>query len=465
MNFDIKKPISVASLGETKQLFYSSFQNGFNTYYDWAVLSTRIGGTGESPFFQGPSKNSSYNGGQYSYGSALSADNLNITIESTADNNDLFAANTYSYMKLPRNGLTFLCVSIAQASVAQPQNTSQFSVKLRYGSQVQRVSRSNWNIDGMGDSGSTKNPSGKSLDFTEPQTASLICVNGGDGGLLLSFLVDGIFYPAHFIAANNIASDSQELSTRNIMNYDLPVGFQAKKQTSASTLDIGYIGSDSEFCFEIERTYNVGESETTSYNIYFTDCFTTGDNVNINQFPFTANSVDITNNFSYSEVTSSATTLLQLMMDSFAGNLYRDSGTFTVDDIEVSVISSDLAQACLVEIGYNLHVGSTTPSSYITVGNSTDLVKSLPTSTPDVTTTPIFTDTMLVNSGTSKKITPTKLNLQKFPIQLGIVVIQWGDDRYFLRKNLVVRIRAANPFSSTATSMYASAVVNGYEQK
>ncbi len=463
MNFDIKKPIEIASLGNLKQLFYSSFQNGINTYRDWAILANDTG-TGGTPAFVAGSKNASITDDAYRVLSNNASKSANIFIESTGDADDLFTANSFSSIKLPKNGLTFLCFSGKLGTLGENLNSTLLHAKLRYEGNENLVSQNNWNIDGMGIAENYRNPSGVILDFTRPQTACLISLNGGDDGLLLSFLVNGFFYPAHFIAASNVVETSTDLTTQNILQENLSVCFQAKKQASSSTFDVGYIGSNSEFSFEINRSYVDPEAETTTYAIDSISCFTTGDNVNINQFPYTANSVDSTNGFSYWQVLSSNTTLLQLMMSTFADNLNQDSGTFTVDEVEVSVIGRDLDQACLVEIGYNRHIGFADPPSYISAGASSNLAKALPDVTPSPSTTPIFTDSILVNVGETKKLEKAKLDLQKFPSQLGVVVVKWGSTRYFLRQNLVVRVRGVNPFSSADPSMYASAVVNGYEQ-
>ncbi len=464
MNFDIKKPIEMASLGDLKQLFYADFENGFNTYTDWSLLRRDTSDDPSTVDFSGQMLNLSVNDTAYSLIKASGNRYLSATIQPTAPTDNLFTANSLANIKIPRNGLTFLFMHLMLPSSVGAADDNEVYLNITGpGVSPVEIFQGDWNIDGFGFDGNSKHPSGVTLNFDNPQTIALIQVNGGNDGLLLSFVVDGKIYPAHFLDANNIQNLSSAPSAQALRFLSNSIGFQCAKTdgdpNDFTDFDFGYISSRTSFTFSVRRDFS--QAQADNYQIYSMTCVTTGDIENIDQTQFSASSVDASNGFSYTQVTSDASNLLEVYPNTYDANDLRDSTSFSIDKIEVSAVGPDLDQGCLVEFGYERFTGNDSTGS-IAVSADSSLRKVLPNTR---TTSMRVLDSFFVNVSTSKgEYTGRNIDVQKFPFHFGMVVVQWGTVRYFLRNRAIVAIRGRNPSGLGTLSMHASAVINGYEQ-
>ncbi len=464
MNFDIKKPIRLSSLGETKQLFYADFEQGFDTYYDWAALVKDTTADPDEIRFLAPSQDASFSSPDFSFQRSDSNRYLDIALHHTAPQSELFTVSNLSSVTPPKNGITMLFMHLSlQADANNNVNRPFFRVV----DTNNGIFQEDWNIDGFGDAANTKNPSNITLDFSKPQTATISLVNGGDDGVLLSFVVNGTAYPAHFVEGNNKNSETNDPTTDSLRFLNNNVGFHCFKGQSegedVTELSFGYLTADQYLTFSVRRNIDSGASNTT--NLYAMSIITTGDIPTAKNIPYTASTVDISNIFTYRPVSSDNTTLLQLIADVETASLNRFTTSFVVNDVFVSAIGRDLDQGCLVEVLYGWHDGDTPIAEFVSINGSSRLLRSK-TSTPNLESNHIVVGSALVNvSAGVGNAAPTKIDLSQFPLKLGMAAITWGNARYIRRNNVLIRITGRNPTSTTAPSMHASAVVSGYEKR
>ena len=464
---DVKRPINLADLN-AKQLFYSDFEDGFSTY-DWALLRRNTSTTPNPIVFEPDSSNVFINDPAYSIQNAINSQWININIQRRAPAADLFTASSFSSIRMPKNGLTILfCTVTSHAPAGTTDGAAPFfRVLTTYTGQPSpldyRIGREDWNIDGFGMEG-TDNPSGETLSFLNTtQTAAITYIEGGNQGILFSFVLDGKMYPAHFVDANNeILSPARALTAKKIYPLNNSIGFHAEAGGSNNiNFDIGYLSPD------FRASYFLRQESTSDsprvINIHSINCITTGDVDGAYQVPFTANTVDASNNFTYTPVTATRQNILELYARVYQPVQRRDSTIFSIKRIEVSAIGMHPNEGCIVEIGYDKLIGDSNDGS-IAVAPDSFLLKTL----PQTATRPMrVLSSMLVNvNSTPTKFIP-RLSEENTSLQFGIVAIKWNDGTvYYLRRRLIIAIRGRSTTTTDGDpTMVASATINGYEQK
>ena len=417
--FQQNEAIPLDLLPNKKTLFYDDVRTGLNTRDKWWALGLNSIGS-ISYEYLGRSINA-VPGSSWGWNAVWDPDLeiINFVIDPTGQSEEpdayIFILQSKNYIKVPPVGSTFgLFGGVYEPGVSPDPSIVSMTYGLQLpGNNDEFVPVSSWTIDQFqlpGNSGAdAPNPSGLSLDMTSFQQPTFRFTGGKNGGVYFGFTVDGVFYPGHFIPAQNLAlSEVNRLRNLNVparrtceRDYDgsseiitQKVGFA--NDTGGNTNTIGGI------YFVATATLSLPTSATFSMKL--TNVFTTGAPESVDQVPFAADLIGSSNDAPiYTNLTDNPTgqTLLRLRATQyFNGFLNPNKTTWRPTKLEAQVISDTMTDSAVFQVWANPVRPTNLPGSYIPVGPDSAMEKYTTAADFDAGTTEgIKLATVVVGSG------------------------------------------------------------------
>ena len=382
-------------LPNKKTLFYDDLRTGLNTRDKWWALALQTQ-TGSTHNFLPRSINATTGDG-WGWQAVWDPDLeiINFVISTTNQAETLpFILQSKNYIKFPSVGSTFGLFGGIYEARSLPSGTMTYGLQLP-GNNDEFVPVSSWTIDQFqlpGNSGeNSPNPSGLRLFMDAFQQPTFRFVAGKDGGVYFGFTVDGVFYPGHFIPAQNIMSSESEVEL--LRNLNIPARRVCSRIRNGNSVVIGQkvgfandIGENNNaiggIYFVATATLSLPTSATFSMKL--TNVFTTGAPESVDQVPFAAERVGTQNRtLNYATVVNTddppvAVTKAILRVRAsqyFNGDTTSNKTTWRPTRLEAQVVSDTMTDAVVFQVWLSPRTPTEGESGYIAVSPQSGLVK------------------------------------------------------------------------------------------
>ena len=363
-----EESVNLDALPVKHSLFYDDMRTGLNTRDKWWVVSVNNEtGTPTYTFLLPRSINTPVPN-LHGWSATWNKDTETLAVviyDSDTRNNYPFVFQAKTAIKFPAAGGTFgIFGGFYEPQLSTGTATMSYEIKLPAIDDVVPVSE--WSIDQFQLPGNTGlNPSMIGLDMDVYQQPTFRVRNGKGGGIVFGFTIDGHFYPAHLISAQNFGvSGVDQLGNLNLFARRVcerrADGNDIRVEVGFSDSFMGYSGTASGALFVSRALLSTNANAT--YKIKETDVFTTSaTSNNLQQVPFTADCVgDISNDASpypiYTPVqgTGEGVEILALRpTPNFNGTTRYNKSTFYPTKLDVHVKGDVETDAVLLQVWVN----------------------------------------------------------------------------------------------------------------
>lgn len=315
-------------------LFAAGYDAGFDNVYDWYTV------------FNGAilpaERNASDTNGNDQIGPAdIGRQRLPILIDAAGVTGEVYKKISNNTLKIPNSGITY----IERMGVFQPVNSdagaTTFSVSLWNNGAETTIPQTSWNVDNFGLG--ARNPSGKTIDWTQLQTLVLEVNNHDHGMMRIGFLIENTIFFAHDIESNNTVGELP-FGSLNLPTYD-----QTSRTSSISVIrDIGFFDGQNGIVFRATTDTTATPAAILEYYDHTAVAYSVGDGIKKSKKPFNS---DMEEN--YLEATTSPGTFLMAIRPTETLSGVSNKTVFSVDSVNITTRTPNLDDEAIVEIWWN----------------------------------------------------------------------------------------------------------------